>query len=211
MAKKPSIGTTNESGHSGEPTFIDPASAAGTNGSGGGSDGSAVERDDTGVAFDASIHVSPDKRNADGSFRRKRGRRAGSHKSTKKIHTNLESSIEGLTKGLAVFHMALAAATKTPELVLDEDEAKGLATATVNVLDQYDIRPDPKIEAIAALIAVTAATYIPRAAAIKMRREQEKEEKKGQAGIYGPNGFPQGTTSYEDLSGSNNQQNSPIN
>jgi len=107
--------------------------------------------------------------------------------------------------------MALAGATSTPELVLDDDEAKGLATATVNVLDLYDIRPDPKVEAVVSLIAVTIATYAPRAIAIRMRREQEKQEKKGTGGVYGPNGEAQGTTVYTDLTNPDANRNNQMN
>jgi hypothetical protein len=100
---------------------------------------------------------------------------------------------------LAIFHVAIATATKTPELMIGDDEAKSLASATINVLDQYDIRPDPKIEAMVTLIGVAAATYAPRVVAIRMRKAQEAEEKKGKAGVYGPDGFAMGTTDYSNL------------
>jgi hypothetical protein len=184
---------------SAEQPAVDPASFGGSSG---GSDGGSI-RDAAGTEFDPAIHVGPDSRNNDGSFRRKRGRKAGSGSHGKaKVHSNLEGSIEALTKGLAIFHIALATATKTPELVIEDSEAKSLATATVNVLDQYDIRPDPKIEAIIGLIGVSCATYIPRYMSIKMRKEQERKEKAassngaGVAGIYDAEGNAMGTTGF---------------
>jgi len=186
----------NIGGPSGEPTFIDPADSSGS-----GTGDSANIRDSAGTAFDPERHVAPGKLNSDGTFRNKRGRRKGSGKSSK-VHRDLEGSIEGLTKGLAIFHMVLASATKAPELILDDEEAKGLASATVNVLELYDIRPDPKVEAIVTLIAVSAATYAPRIAAIRMRKEQEAKERKanasgeGVAGVYSATGEPAGTAHF---------------
>lgn len=139
------------------------------NGSAGGSGG-----DDGG--FDPSIHVSPDKRNADGSYTKKRGRRSSggnSSNSGSKRKTDHSASIDSLTRVLSILHIGIAGATKSPEMILEDTEAESLAKATANVLEQFDIKPDPKIEAIVGLVMVSATIYGPRVYNIRERRKEE--------------------------------------
>jgi hypothetical protein len=61
-----------------------------------------------------------------------------------------------------MLHIGLSTVSKTPEWELDKTETDMLANATVNVLQQFDIRPDPKIEAIFGLITAAGIVYAPR-------------------------------------------------
>lgn len=142
--------------------------------SGSGSGGN--ERDARGDKFDATIHVAFDKRNADGSFRRKRGRKSNSASSGNRTKANNQASIEGLTRMLAIIHIGLASATKTPELKLEDDEAEALAKSTAVVLEEFDIRPDPKIEAIIGLVTTAGMIYGPRVYLISERKKRERAD-----------------------------------
>lgn len=145
------------------PGFLSLGGGGGDNDSGGGGD------------FDASIHIGPDKRNADGSYRKKRGRKAngsGPSRSSGKKADN-QASVEALTRILTIIHVGIAGVTKTPEMKLEDDEAESLAGATSNVLAEFDIRPDPKIEAIVGLVTVSALIYGPRIYLITERKKAE--------------------------------------
>ena len=161
------------------PGFLD---ASFLGGSDGGSSG-ASERDARGVEFDPDIHAGRDRRNADGSWSRKRGRRAGSGSSASaaprsRTKADNQASVDGLASMLGVLHLGIAAATKTPELALKDDEAKNLAVATARVLEEFDIRPDPKIEAIVGLIIAGSSIYGPRAYFIMERKKKEAAERR---------------------------------
>jgi hypothetical protein len=70
---------------------------------------------------------------------------------------------------LGYVHLGIAGATKSPELILTDDETKSLATATANVLQEFDIRPSPKAEAIVGLVITAGGIYGPRAYFIRER------------------------------------------
>lgn len=149
-----------------------------------GDSGSAGDVDANGDRFDPTIHSGRDKLNADGSYRKKRGRKAGSGTGTgsgsngsqNRRKTDSAASVESLARVLAVLHVGIATATKTPEMVLDDQEASLLANATANVLEQFDIRPDPKIEAIIGLIMAAGSIYGPRLYLINERKKASKLE-----------------------------------
>jgi hypothetical protein len=87
--------------------------------------------------------------------------------------------------------------TQTPELVLDGEEAKGLAESGLTLAAMYDITPDPKLQAAILFAGQVGMIYGTRIVAIRARKSQEKEEKRsGRAGIYNPDGSPAGTTEY---------------
>ena len=172
--------------------FIDPAAAAGNSGDGG-------ITDSAGNRFDPTIHSSPDSRNADGTFRRKRGRKSGGSntKSRASVQGDIKETAIFLTQGLMLFHTSLAAMTGTPELILEEAEAKAVSESTLTLAAMYDLTPDPKLQAMLNLAIILGTTYGTRYIAIRARKAQEKEEKKqGVAGVYGPDGEPQGTTEW---------------
>ena len=157
----------------------DGASSATFLGGGDGGSSGSGERDANGERFDASIHVSPDKRNADGSFRRKRGRKSGSATASTRSRSkaNNQASIEGLTRMLAIVHMGLASATRTPELKIEDEEAEALAKSTAVVLEEFDIRPDPKIEAVIGLVTTAGMIYGPRVYLIAERKKMERRNR----------------------------------
>ena len=94
--------------------------------------------------------------------------------------------------------MGIANITATPELVIDADESKLLANATANLLEQFDLKPDPKIQAVIGLVMAAGTVYGPRAYMIRVRKLQEAAEKKNAntAGIYNPDGSAAGTTGF---------------
>lgn len=59
-------------------------------------------------------------------------------------------------------------------MLLEPGEADMLAAASVNVLDQFDIRPDPKIEAIFGLIIAAGTVYAPRYYLVRKRTAEER-------------------------------------
>jgi hypothetical protein len=155
-------------------------------GSDNGSSGSG-ERDARGDEFDPAIHIDRDKRNADGSFRKKRGRKSATAAPRSRTKADNQASVEGLTRILAIFHVGIAAATKTPEMVLQDAEASNLAAATANVLEEFDIRPDPKIEAVIGLVTAASMIYGPRIYLITERKKREaveRAQKKNEEVVY---------------------------
>lgn len=101
-----------------------------------------------------------------------------------------------------IVHAGLAGVTSTPEMVIDESEAEMLARASANVLEQFDLKPDPKTQAIVGLVLAAGTVYGPRVYLINQRKAQEKRESAanktgaGTAGIYDANGNPVGTTGF---------------
>ena len=73
-------------------------------------------------------------------------------------------------------HLGIANFTNSPEMIIDKDEGNLLANATVNVLDQFDIHPDPKMQAIFGLIIASGSVYGPRIFLINKRRAAEREK-----------------------------------
>lgn len=77
-----------------------------------------------------------------------------------------------------------------------------LANATANVLEQFDLKPDPKIQAVIGLVMAAGTVYGPRVYMIQARKAQEKREKAagengtGTAGVYDANGAAMGTTEF---------------
>lgn len=92
-------------------------------------------------------------------------------------------------------------------MVIDEDEGKMLAAATANVMEEFDLKPDPKTQAIVGLVIAAGTVYGPRMVLIQMRRTQEQQEKRagpngeGTAGVYGADGEAQGTTTFRAYNG----------
>lgn len=91
----------------------------------------------------------------------------------------------------------MAAMTKTPEMELDSEEAKGLAESGLTLASLYDIQPDPKLQAAILFAGQVGMIYGTRIVAIRARKSQEREEKRtGRAGVYNKDGFPAGTTEF---------------
>lgn len=169
------IGKTGNAHDDGDDGASSATFLGGSNGSGSG----GSERDANGDKFDPAIHIDPDRRNADGSYRKKRGRKSGNSTSSPRSRSkaNNQASIDGLTRMLAIIHIGLASATRTPELRLEDEEAEALAKSTAVVLEEFDIRPDPKIEAIIGLVTTAGMIYGPRVYLITERKKRERANK----------------------------------
>lgn len=82
-------------------------------------------------------------------------------------------------------------------MVIDDEEGKLLATASCNMLAEFDIAPDPKTQAIIGMIIAAATVYGPRVIMIRARLAQEEKEKEsGKAGVYNPDGSAAGMTDF---------------
>lgn len=135
--------------------------------------------------FDADRHVGRHSTLKDGSYRRKKAKRgSGGSNATRNTKADLSASVDALTKTLLIMHVGMAEMTKTPELALSEVEASGLATSAVNVLDQFDITPDPKMQAIVGLLMTAGMIYGPRMYNIQSRVKAEKSEPKSSASMH---------------------------
>jgi hypothetical protein len=104
-----------------------------------------------------------------------------------------------------ILHTGIAGISNTPELVIDEDEGRMLAAATANVMEEFDLKPDPKVQAIVGLVVAAGTVYGPRTVLIQMRKAQEKREKAagsngaGTAGVYNADGSAAGTTDFQQM------------
>lgn len=160
-----------------------PISGDGSDGSEGsgsafflGGSGSFGVTDSSGARFDPEHHSGRDKLNADGTFRKKRGRKPNSATGGNRKRADNSTNLESLTSILAIVHAGLASATKTPELVLELPEAEALANAAANVLIEFDIQPNPKVQAIVGLVMTAGSIYGPRVYLIRERKKGVKED-----------------------------------
>lgn len=129
---------------------IDPVAAFGTDTPGAGGDGAGS--DGGGSAEPA----------------RRRGRKPGSGRKGKAAALDL-SGVEAI---LLSAHTMLAAMTKTPELIISQDEANKLASAINTVQEHYPVHVDPKAMAWLNLAGVAGMIYGPRIfVAVKRKRE----------------------------------------
>lgn len=139
---------------------VDPASIA---------NGDDYRRDDSGNVIYSERTGKP---------LRKRGRKSGGTGARITAgNSSLKDSIEMLAQVINIAHVGLAVATKTPELELENKEAETLSKSIVNVLDQFDVKPDPRVTAFVGLITTAGTIYYPRYYLIKERRKTEKKSK----------------------------------
>lgn len=153
----------------GTPGAIDPAAFAGA---GGGSEGESGS---------GSAGIGEIRYNKDGSIAKRRGRKPGagnsgaSSGSRKNAGTSV--SVNGIEKILLSLHMMGASALNTPELMLDDSEAKMLAEGIAGVQEFYSYAPSAETIAWANLIAASVAIYGPRAVTVYNNRQKQKKEK----------------------------------
>lgn len=125
--------------------------------------------------------------NKDGSPTRKRGRKPGggsAPKSGTARKSNADnSSVKGLEKLIYSLHMMAAAATKTPELALDNQEASMMASAISAVQNHYDFDVSEEVTIWVNLITASAAIYGPRAIVIYNRKKKEQLQKRPSATV----------------------------
>lgn len=105
---------------------------------------------------------------------RKRGRPAGSKNGERKTQTPTKNNLTALENILLSVHFGVSALLSTPELDINEDEAKKFAGSLARISNLYDDRINPKAVAWVDLIAVLGAIYGPRMIAIHARMKAEK-------------------------------------
>jgi hypothetical protein len=77
-----------------------------------------------------------------------------------------------------VIHMGIAGATSTPELILEEGEAKMLSEPLARMAEDAGFVVDPKIANALALLGACGMVYGPRMVNIRNRRKEEKANAK---------------------------------
>lgn len=96
-----------------------------------------------------------------------------------------------------MLHASIASMMNTPELVLEEAEAKGISESGLTLLALYDIRPDPKIEAAIIFASQLGLVYGTRIVAINARKQKErKAERENKATVYTSDGTFAGAADY---------------
>lgn len=111
---------------------------------------------------------------------KKRGPKPGTKRKPKynpaeeTLKSNL--AIDKLTQGVAFIHMALAGALKIEELNMGLDEAGALVVASLDVMKEYDLTPDPKTAAWMNLVMVSATVYGTRVMAYQTRMKFAKNQ-----------------------------------
>lgn len=157
-----------------------------------GDDAGTGDVDSSGERFDPERHVGRDQRKPDGTFKRKRGRRAGTGGGSTGREKKTATSVSAIEQSLIGIHALLAAATRTPELVLEADESKPLAVAVAELAKHYDLPGlDAKTTAWVGLIMVCGQVYVPRAVMIKQRLDAEAKERKPSNVVQLPKQEPQ--------------------
>lgn len=72
-------------------------------------------------------------------------------------------------------HLAAATFLKTPELALDQNEAKIYAQAVIDLEAAFPTQIDPRLLAVINFGGVAAMIYGPRIAAIRMRQNMDRK------------------------------------
>lgn len=124
---------------------------------------------------------------ASGKPRKKRGRKPGSgsggatsgsaSKSGSRNNQALAQGIETLSQSLMFVHMGIAAFTDVKQWELKKEESDNLAGSIANVMDQFDMTPDPRFAAIAGLITTAGMIYGPRVYFHREHNAKKRAEK----------------------------------
>jgi hypothetical protein len=124
----------------------------------------------------ATITIEPEQ--FEGGKRRGGGRPKGSKNATGKQSTKeVSQDLSGL---LLSAHAMLAAIVKTPELEIDEAEAKRLGDAVARVNREFGVQiMSPKTAAVVNLIMAAGTVYGPRVIAMKNNSKRRKAENVG--------------------------------
>lgn len=124
---------------------------------------------------------------ADGTPAKKRGRKPGQKngetveavkaKPKNKADNKLATSVDMLAAQFQLLNTGIAFLTKFDDFALEDSEAKSMAIATANVMDQFDYVPDPKIAACMALVTTTSMIYGPRIYLYNSHRKKLREKR----------------------------------
>lgn len=120
---------------------------------------------------------------ADGTPRKKRGRKAGQTISgisapIKTTRNKTADSINNLADTLKVMHSGIALFSGFSDFALDDDEAKQLAKSGANFIEQFEVEINPKVTAAGALVTTAAMIYGPRFYLYKEFRKAKKQSAK---------------------------------
>lgn len=74
--------------------------------------------------------------------------------------------------------MGIANLAKFDDFRLEEKEADTLAAATSELMATFDFTPDPRFQAVAGFVSVSAMIYGPRAYLYRRHLEKKKGERK---------------------------------
>lgn len=121
---------------------------------------------------------APYGRHPDGTARKRRQYAPRGSRAERTGQEKDKVAVRGIEKLLFSIHQMGAVLIATPELELDEREAKDLASAIRDVQEHYSVSISPKTEAWANLIVVAVGLYGTRAVAVAARRAQERKEKR---------------------------------
>lgn len=140
--------------------------------------GSGVKLDQ-GTVNPTDIDRQRDTGSGPGQAKRGPGRPAGSGKKEEgKPKTEAKLDLNSLNFTLFFAHELLAKATKTPEIALDELEAKRMAECCMNVMQHYNIKASQKAIDWGNLILTGGIIYAGKFNAIKTRQNAEAKAKK---------------------------------
>jgi hypothetical protein len=163
MSKRATVIDGSSDGPTIEPVIIPTINTGDTGGNAGGT--SDIERE-TINGFETIEPGDAAGRAAGSGSGKRRGRPPGSAAGAKKAS---KADIGGLESILFSLHMMGAAILDTPELVLDEGEAKALADAAAKVAGHYNHTIDPRTVAWVNLAMVAGGIYGTRVFAIRAR------------------------------------------
>lgn len=106
-----------------------------------------------------------------GEPKRRRGRKPGS-KNRASSTSPRNISAEGIERLLLSIHAGISTITKTPELMLEKEEANNLAVCTANVARHYDLGQTEKAMDWTSLFIALGAVYGTRVIAISIKKKQ---------------------------------------
>ena len=156
-------------GNAGDSGTIDPATLDGN--------GDGFERDG-----DGNLVIG-----ANGQPRKRRGRKPGSGsgsgssgvaKPGTRNNQTVAAGIETLSQSLMFVHMGLAAFTDFKNWELKKEESDSLAKSVANVMEQFDMAPDPRFAAVAGLITTAGMIYGPRVYLYREHNAKKRAEKR---------------------------------
>lgn len=124
---------------------------------------------------------------ASGKPRRKRGRKSGGSIGGSSASTNkngarnnqaINQGLETLSQSLLIVHMGIAAFTDFDKFKLEKSEADSLSNSIANVMDQFDMVPDPRFTAVIGLVTCAGMIYGPRVYLYNEYKKSKRREKK---------------------------------
>ncbi len=95
-----------------------------------------------------------------------------------------KANITALAGMLQMVHMGLSGVTQMPELALNDIEATTLSSAANEMMVQFNIAPDPKVQAVFGMIVAASMVYGPKVLQIRQRSKASTKEPKNKLGLH---------------------------